>query len=409
MTKATWLVTLTAAALMPLLAQAAAEQQFHSEEGTLTVSTLADGLRNPWALAFLPGGKDMLVTERAGNLRVVNTEGKVGPPISGVPKVWAEGQGGLLDVVLSPAFDKDRTVYLSYAEEGSDGKAGTAVGRGQLSEDRARLENFSVIFRQQPKLSVGNHFGSRLVFDRDGYLFIALGENNQRATAQDLDKLQGKIVRILPDGEVPKDNPFVGKDNVRPEIWSFGHRNQQGAALNPWTGKLWTHEHGPRGGDEINIPEPGKNYGWPIATHGINYSLLPIPEAKGKHVQGMVDPHHVWEKSPGISGMAFYDSPTFKAWDHNLFIGALATQELIRLQLKGDKVVHEERLLGDLKARIRDVRLGPDGYIYVLTDDKDGALLKVGLAASTGTCVECGHGHHSPIPLPASPEHSGLR
>jgi len=380
MPRATWLATLTAAALMPLLAQAAAEQQFRSEEGTLTVSTLADGLRNPWALAFLPGGKDMLITERAGNLRVVNAEGKVGPPISGVPKVWGEGQGGLLDVVLSPQFDKDRTVYLSYAEEGSDGKAGTAVGRGQLSEDRARLDNFSVIFRQQPKLSVGNHFGSRLVFDRDGYLFIALGENNQRPTAQDLDKLQGKIVRILPDGEVPKDNPFVGKDNVRPEIWSFGHRNQQGAALNPWTGKLWTHEHGPRGGDEINIPEPGKNYGWPIATHGINYSLLPIPEAKGKHVDGMVDPHHVWEKSPGISGMAFYDSPTFKAWDHNLFIGALATQELIRLQLKGDKVVHEERLLGDLKARIRDVRVGPDGYIYVLTDDKDGALLKVGLA-----------------------------
>ncbi|WP_426809031.1 PQQ-dependent sugar dehydrogenase [Pseudomonas sp. WOUb67] len=380
MPKATWLTTLAAAALMPLLAQAAAEQQFRSEEGTLTVSTLADGLRNPWALAFLPGGKDMLVTERAGNLRLVNAEGKVGAPISGVPKVWAEGQGGLLDVVLSPEFDKDRTLYLSYAEEGNDGKAGTAVGRGQLSEDRARLENFSVIFRQQPKLSVGNHFGSRLVFDRDGYLFIALGENNQRPTAQDLDKLQGKIVRIFPDGEVPKDNPFVGKDNVRPEIWSFGHRNQQGAALNPWTGKLWTHEHGPRGGDEINIPEPGKNYGWPIATHGINYSLLPIPEAKGKHVDGMVDPHHVWEKSPGISGMAFYDSPTFKAWDHNLFIGALATQELIRLQLKGNKVVHEERLLGDLKARIRDVRVGPDGYIYVLTDDKDGALLKVGLA-----------------------------
>ncbi|MDD2109095.1 PQQ-dependent sugar dehydrogenase [Pseudomonas asiatica] len=383
MLRAPWLVTLTAAALLPLLAQAAAEQQFRSEEGTLTVSTLADGLRNPWALAFLPGGKDMLVTERAGNLRVVNAEGKVGPPISGVPKVWAEGQGGLLDVVLSPEFAKDRTVYLSYAEEGSDGKAGTAVGRGQLSHDRARLENFNVIFRQQPKLSEGNHFGSRLVFDRDGYLFIALGENNQRPTAQDLDKLQGKIVRILPDGEVPRDNPFVGKDNVRPEIWSFGHRNQQGAALNPWTGKLWTHEHGPRGGDEINIPEPGKNYGWPIATHGINYSLLPIPEAKGKHVQGMVDPHHVWEKSPGISGMAFYDSSRFKAWDHNLFIGALATQELIRLQLDGDKVVHEERLLGELKARIRDVRVGPDGYLYVLTDDKDGALLKVGLGDGT--------------------------
>ncbi|AXM98789.1 PQQ-dependent sugar dehydrogenase [Pseudomonas plecoglossicida] len=380
MTKATWLATLTAAALLPLLAQAASEQQFPSEEGQITVSTLADGLRNPWALAFLPGGKDMLVTERPGNLRLVNAEGKVGAPISGVPKVWAEGQGGLLDVVLSPEFETDRTVYLSFAEEGSDGKAGTAVGRGQLSEDRARLEHFAVIFRQQPKLSVGNHFGSRLVFDRDGFLFIALGENNQRPTAQDLDKLQGKVVRILPDGEVPKDNPFVGRDNVRPEIWSFGHRNQQGAALNPWTGKLWTHEHGPRGGDEINIVQPGKNYGWPIATHGINYSLLPIPEAKGKHVDGMVDPHHVWEKSPGISGMAFYDSPTFKAWDHNLFIGALVTQELIRLQLAGDKIVHEERLLGDLKARIRDVRVGPDGYLYVLTDDKDGKLLKVGLS-----------------------------
>ncbi|MFJ2986085.1 MULTISPECIES: PQQ-dependent sugar dehydrogenase [unclassified Pseudomonas] len=380
MTRATWLTTLTAATLLPLLAHAAAEQQFPTEEGQITVSTVADGLRNPWALAFLPGGKDMLVTERPGNLRLVSAEGKVGAPISGVPKVWAEGQGGLLDVVLSPEFAKDRTVYLSYAEEGSDGKAGTAVGRGQLSEDRARLENFNVIFRQQPKLSVGNHFGSRLVFDRNGYLFIALGENNQRPTAQDLDKLQGKIARILPDGEVPKDNPFVGKDNVRPEIWSFGHRNQQGAALNPWTGKLWTHEHGPRGGDEINIPQAGKNYGWPVATHGINYSLLPIPEAKGKQVDGMVGPHHVWEKSPGISGMAFYDSPTFKAWDHNLFIGALATQELIRLQLDGDKIVHEERLLGDLKARIRDVRVGPDGYLYVLTDDKDGTLLKVGLS-----------------------------
>ncbi len=380
MTPRNWLTTLAAAALLPMLAQAASEQQFPSEEGQLTVSTVADGLRNPWALAFLPKGQGMLVTERPGNLRVINGEGRVGPAISGVPKVWAQGQGGLLDVVLSPEFDKDRTVYLSYAEEGADGKGGTAVGRGQLSQDLARLENFNVIFRQQPKLSDGNHFGSRLAFDRDGYLFIALGENNQRPTAQDLDKLQGKLVRILPDGKVPKDNPFVGQKNVRPEIWSFGHRNQQGAAINPWTGKLWTHEHGPRGGDEINIPQAGKNYGWPIATHGINYSMLPIPEAKGKHVDGMVDPHHVWEKSPGISGMAFYDNPRFKAWGHNLFIGALVTQDLIRLQLDGDKVVHEERLLGDLKARIRDVRVGPDGYLYVLTDAKDGALLKVGLS-----------------------------
>lgn len=376
----TWIPALLSATLLPLLAHAAPEQYLKSEEGSITVSTLAEGLRHPWALAFLPEGKGMLVTERVGNLRIVSPEGKVGAPLAGVPAVWAESQGGLLDVVLSPDFKQDRMVYLSYAEAGSgEGKAGTAVGRGRLSSDQAKLEDFTVIFRQQPKLSNGLHFGSRLVFDREGYLFIALGENNQRPTAQDLDKLQGKVVRLLPDGSVPKDNPFVGQANVRPEIWSFGHRNQQGAALNPWTGELWTNEHGPRGGDEINLPQAGKNYGWPLATHGINYSLLPIPEARGEHVDGMVDPHHVWEKSPAISGMAFYDNPRFKAWDHSLFIGALASQALIRLQLDGDKVVHEERMLGELNARIRDVRVGPDGYLYVLTDDEVGALLKVGL------------------------------
>ena len=376
----TWIPTLLTAALLPLLAHAAPERTFKSEEGSVRVSTLAEGLSHPWALAFLPDGKGILVTERAGNLRIVSAEGKVGAPLGGVPEVWAQGQGGLLDVVLSPRFKQDRMIYLSFAEGGGEeGKAGTAVGRGRLSADLAKLEDFNVIFRQQPKLSTGLHFGSRLVFDRDGYLFVALGENNQRPTSQDLDKLQGKVVRILPDGTVPKDNPFVGQANVRPEIWSFGHRNQQGAALNPWTGELWTNEHGPRGGDEINLPKPGKNYGWPVATHGINYSLLPIPEAKGEHVDGMVDPHHVWEKSPAISGMAFYDNPRFKPWDHNLFIGALASQALIRLQLDGDKVVHEERMLGELNARIRDVRVGPDGYLYVLTDAEDGALLKVGL------------------------------
>ncbi|KJK05854.1 Soluble aldose sugar dehydrogenase YliI precursor [compost metagenome] len=376
----TWIPSLLTAALLPLLADAAPERSFKSEEGSVTVSTLAEGLRHPWALAFLPDSKGILVTERPGNLRIVSPEGKVGAPLAGVPEVWATGQGGLLDVVLSPTFKQDRMVYLSYAEGGGEeGKAGTAVGRGRLSADLAKLEDFNVIFRQQPKLSTSNHFGSRLVFDRDGYLFIALGENNQRPTAQDLDKLQGKVVRILPDGTVPKDNPFVGQDNVRPEIWSFGHRNQQGAALNPWTGELWTNEHGPRGGDEINLPKPGKNYGWPIATHGINYTLLPIPEAQGEHVDGMVDPHHVWEKSPAISGMAFYDNPRFNAWNQSVFIGALLSQELIRLQLDGDNVVHEERLLGELNARIRDVRVGPDGYLYLLTDAEDGALLKVGL------------------------------
>ena len=248
-----------------------------------------------------------------------------------------------------------------------------------MSADLTKLSDFEVIFRQQPKLSTGNHFGSRLVFDQKGYLFIALGENNQRATAQDLDKLQGKVVRIFPDGRIPDDNPFVGAQGVKPEIWSFGHRNQQGAALNPWTGALWTHEHGPKGGDEINVIERGKNYGWPLATHGIDYSSQPIPEAKGKHVEGTEGPHHVWEKSPGITGMAFYNSDRFKPWQHSVFIGSLVDKNVIRLQLDGDKVIHEERLLGELNSRIRDVRQGPDGYLYVLTDEDSAGLYRVGL------------------------------
>ena len=365
-------------ATLPVLAASA--QEMKSEQGTLEVTSIAKGLEHPWSVAFLPDRQGMLVTERPGNLRLVSPQGKVSSPISGVPKVWAKGQGGLLDVVLSPDFKQDRLIYLSYAEGGGQGdKAGTAVGRGRLSEDLTNLKDFTVIFRQEPKLSVGNHFGSRLVFDRDGYLFITLGENNDRPTAQDLDKLQGKVVRIYPDGKVPDDNPFVGHSGVRPEIWSYGVRNPQGAALNPWTGTLWENEHGPRGGDELNVIERGKNYGWPLATHGINYSGLPIPEAQGKTTEGTVGPRHFWEKSPGLSGMAFYDGDRFKAWQHNVFIGALVTQELIRLQFDGDKVVHEERLLGELNKRIRDVRQGPDGYLYVLTDEEDGGLYKVGL------------------------------
>lgn len=381
MFRKTLIATLCTTALLtvPLTTYAADIQEFKSEQGSVTVEQVSQGLAHPWALAFLPDKQGMLVTERSGNLRVVAADGKLSQPISGVPQVWASGQGGLLDVVLSPDFANDRLVYLTYAEVGKDGKAGTAAGRGRLSTDMSKLENFTVIFRQQPKLSVGNHFGSRMVFDRDGYLFIALGENNNRPTSQDLDKLQGKVVRIFPDGKVPPDNPFVGQKNVRPEIWSYGHRNQQGAALNPWTGTLWTNEHGPRGGDEVNIVERGGNYGWPLATDGINYSGEPIPEAKGNVVEGTIRPFHVWEKSPAISGMTFYDASRFKAWDHNLFIGALASEELIRLQFDGDRIVHEERLLGDLKKRIRDVRQGPDGYLYVLTDDGNGQLLKVGL------------------------------
>lgn len=376
------LATLFATSLLSVAftAHADAPRTFASETGTITATPVVEGLQHPWALAFLPDQQGILITERPGNLRVVSPAGKLSAPLSGVPQVWAKGQGGLLDVVLSPSFAEDRLVYVSYAEGGGeDGKAGTTVGRGRLSDDLTRLSNFEVIFRQEPKLSTGNHFGSRLVFDRDGYLFIALGENNQRPTSQDLDKLQGKVVRIYPDGRVPADNPFVGQDGVRPEIWSYGHRNQQGATLNPWTGTLWSHEHGPKGGDEINLIERGKNYGWPLATHGIDYSSQPISEARGKSAEGTTGPHHVWEKSPGISGMAFYDAQRFKPWQHNLFIGALADKDLIRLQLDGDKVVHEERLLGGLNARIRDVRQGPDGYLYVLTDESNGALYRIGL------------------------------
>ena len=360
---------------------ALAQIEYHpSEQGRVSVEQIAEGLEFPWGLAFLPNAKQMLVTERPGRLRLVDLDGQVSEPLEGVPEVFASGQGGLLDVRLSPDFALDRLVYLSYAEAGSSGKAGTAVGRGKLSADMSRLENFEVIFRQQPKLSTGIHFGSRLAFDQDGKLFIALGENNQRATAQDMDKHQGKVVRIHPDGKAPADNPFVSEKGVPPEIWSLGHRNQQGAAFNPWTGALWTHEHGPRGGDEINLPKPGHNYGWPLATHGINYSGQPIPEATGELVEGSEAPHHVWLESPGISGMAFYDAERFPKWQHNLFIGALVDRSLIRLQLDGDEIVHDERLLKDMNARIRDVRLGPDGYLYLLTDSAKGQLLRVGLA-----------------------------
>ncbi len=339
------------------------------------VTAVVGGLIHPWAMAFLPEG-GVLITERPGNLRLLRIPGGLSKPLAGVPKVAAQGQGGLLDVALSPDFARDRYVYLSYAE--ADGsKSGTAVGRGKLSADGTALEDFRVLFRQQPKLSSGLHYGSRLVFDGKGYLYISLGENNQRPTAQDLDKLQGKVVRLKADGSVPPDNPFVGQAGARPEIWSYGHRNPQGMALNPWSGQLWENEHGPRGGDEINLVQRGKNYGWPLATHGINYSGQPIPEAKGADLPGMEPPLYWWPKSPAISGMAFYSADRFPAWRNSVFIGALANQNLIRLTLDGDRVVAQEWLLTDRKQRIRDVRQGPDGYVYVLTDASPGELLRL--------------------------------
>ncbi|MFA5702858.1 MAG: PQQ-dependent sugar dehydrogenase [Advenella sp.] len=347
------------------------------QQANVSVEILENRLQYPWAMAFLPNNQGILITERPGQLRLWTAQTGLSAPISGVPKVFNRGQGGLLDIALAPEFSSSRHVYLSYAEAGSTGQASTSVGYGKLSEDMKKLDNFQVIFRQEPKLSNGIHFGSRLVFDDNGYLFIALGENNQRPTAQDLDKLQGKIVRLFPDGRIPQDNPFFKVPGVRPEIWSYGHRNQQGAALNPWTRQLWTHEHGPRGGDEINIPEPGKNYGWPVITHGINYSGTPIPEAAGTHAKGMEQPIYYWKVSPAISGMAFYDSPQFPEWKNSLFIGALAGQRLIRLTVDGNNIIAEEDLLQDRNKRIRDVRVGLDGYVYVLTDSSQGKLLKI--------------------------------
>lgn len=355
-----------------------------ARQGQVRMTEVARGLEHPWSLAFLPDAS-MLITERPGRLRRLDARGNLSRALEGVPEVHAQGQGGLLDVVLSPRFADDRLVYLSYAEADADGdRSGTAVGRGRLSEDARRLEDFTVIFRQAPKLSSGQHYGGRMVFGRDGMLFVALGENNRRPTAQDLDKLQGKIVRLAPDGSVPAGNPFAGRADARAEIWTYGMRNPQGMALNPWTGELWEHEHGPRGGDEINIIHPGRNYGWPLATYGINYSGFAIPEAKGESLPGMQGPLYWWKKSPAISGMAFYDSDRYPGWRGSLFIGALAEQELIRLQLKDGKVVAEERLLRDLGARIRDVRQGPDGEVYVLTDAGDGVLLRLAPATTQG-------------------------
>lgn len=341
------------------------------------VDVVQTKLDHPWSLAFLPDNKGMLITLRGGQLRHWQADKGLSDPIPGVPKVWASGQGGLLDVALAPDFAQSKRVWLSYAEADKEGKAGTAVGYGRLSDDLQRLEGFHTVFRQMPKLSTGNHFGGRLVFDGKGYLYIGLGENNQRPTAQDLDKLQGKLVRLTEDGKVPADNPFAGKSHARPEIWSYGIRNPQGMAINPWSHALWLNEHGPRGGDEINIPEKGKNYGWPLATWGINYSGLKIPESKGEIVAGTEQPIFYWEKSPAVSGMAFYDAATFPQWKNKLFIGALKDKNLIVMSVNGNKVTEDGRILGDRNQRIRDVRVGPDGYLYVLTDESDGELLKV--------------------------------
>lgn len=343
------------------------------------VQVLQDKLDHPWSVAFLPDNQTLLITERSGQLRSWQPGKGLSQPIGGVPKVWANRQGGLLDVALAPDFAQSRRVWLSYTTADASGRAGGVVGYGRLGDDNRQLSDFKVVLEQTPKLSSGANIGTRLAFDRQGFLYIAFGDNFASSSAQQLDKLSGKIVRLTKDGEIPPDNPFVDRKGARAEIWSYGMRNPQGLALNPWTQQMWESEHGPRGGDEVNIPEKGKNYGWPLATYGIDYSGEKVPEAKGSEVEGTEQPLHYWKVSPAISGMAFYNSARFPQWKNSLFIGALKEKSLIRLQVNGEKVVEEQRLLEDRGERIRDVRQGPDGYLYVLTDESNGKLLKVGL------------------------------
>jgi aldose sugar dehydrogenase len=348
---------------------AAAQGSITSEQATFELVTVVTGLEHPWGMAFLPDER-VLVTERPGRVRIVRDGQLVSEPIEGVPPVYASGQGGLLDVALDPEFASNRLIYLSYAAEG-DGGNGTRVARAVLGD--RRLENLEVIFTAEPLVRSSKHFGSRLAFDREGLLFITVGERGQPDRAQNLGDHNGTVIRVHPDGSVPEDNPFVGTAGARPEIFSYGHRNAQGFAIHPVTGIPWLHEHGARGGDEVNVVRPGVNYGWPVITYGIDYSGAPIGE--GTHKQGMAQPIHYWVPSIAPSGMAFYDGEAIPEWRGDLFVGALRSELLVRLELDGERVVAEERLLDGAIGRIRDVEDGPDGYLYLLTDEPDGYLL----------------------------------
>jgi aldose sugar dehydrogenase len=357
----------TACIVAACVAQQASAQEVRGE-------TIATGLDHPWAVAFLSQGR-FLVTERPGRMRIVNAQGALGPPLAGVPEVAARGQGGLHDVITDSEFAGNRTVYFCYAEPGAGGNS-TALARARLSQDERRLEDVRVIFSQKPKVNSSAHFGCRIVEARDGTLFLTLGERFVRKEdAQSLDNHLGKIVRVHKDGGIPKDNPFVGRSGALPEIWSYGHRNGQGATLAP-DGTFWMHEHGAQGGDEINLPQPGRNYGWPMITYGENYGGGKIGEGI-THKAGMEQPLHYWVPSIAPSGMAFLTSDRYGAdWKGSLFIGSLKFGYLDRLQIAGGKVTREEKLLAGV-GRVRDVRQGPDGWLYVLTDESDGKLLRV--------------------------------
>ncbi len=358
--------------LLALFPLAAAAQTVRSDEHAFRVVRLVEGLEHPWSLAFLPDGR-MLVSEREGRLRSI-THGKLDDnPIEGLPPVAHYGQGGLHDVVPHPQFEKNQLVYVAYAARGPDG-VGTELARGRLAG--SRLQDVQVLFRQSPKGSAGQHFGGRIVFDRDGYVYLTLGDRGERDRAQRPDDHAGSVIRLHDDGRVPKDNPFAGKAGWKPEKFTLGNRNMQGAALHPRTGMLWTHEHGPQGGDEINIIRAGVNYGWPVITYGRNYGIG-TRIGEGTEKPGMAQPLYKWVPSIAPSGMAFYTGDRFPRWRGNLFIGALRDQMLVRLVLDGEQVLKEERLLRGVLGRIRDVRAGPDGLLYLLTDESRGVLARL--------------------------------
>jgi len=342
-----------------------------------TITTVAEGLNHPWALQQLPSGH-WLITERSGALRLFSAEGTDLGTVSGVPAVHADRQGGLLDVALSPDFANDRLVYVSYAEDRADGN-GTSVARARLSDDERSLGDLQIIFRAYPSYSNSMHYGSRLVFDPEGRLYITLGERSDlqtRPQAQDLGSHLGKIIRINADGSIPADNPFVGQEGARPEIWSLGHRNVQGAALNPWTGELWATEHGARGGDEVNIVRGGLNYGWPTIAYGIEYRGGAIGEGLTAR-EGLEQPIYYWDPVIAANGAAFYDGAAFPEWQGNLFVSGLGGRHLARLILENDRVVGEERLLADQNQRIRDVQVATDGSVWVVTDEDNGRLIRI--------------------------------
>lgn len=365
-------VAVLAALLTPSLSLA---QTFKSSAGDISVETIAQGLVHPWALAFLPDGR-MVVTERPGRIRIVTRDGKLSPALANVPKVFAVSQGGMLDIVLDRNFARNKTIYFSYAEP-FDGGGRTALARATLDAETPKLDDVKVIYRQEGPPSRGGHFGGRIVQAADRNLFVTNGEHfTDRDKAQTLDNDLGKIVRVTPDGDAPKDNPFVGKSGARPEIWSYGHRNPQGLAINPADGKLWEQEHGAMGGDEINIIAPGKNYGWPLVSYGVNYDGSAVGTGK-QQMAGVEDPLWHWTPSIAPSGLMFYTGDLFTNWKGSLFNGALKFQLLSRLEIKDGRIVKEERLLQGLNERIRDVRQGPDGALYLLTDNSAGRILRL--------------------------------